>query len=945
MNKFKKILLSVLVACFAVCLSFGIAACTKNSDYPDFKNNGVGEAYKDRYVVSVTSAGGLPLNDVRVTAMKNGSARMSGISVEGKIEFTLPADEYDLVVDEASLPLGYFVDDTVKAKTSIENAKVTIAIPSTVISSTATSSMRYKRGDIMYNFGFTDTSGVKHTLADVLKTKKAVMLNFWYTTCVPCKSEFPAIQGAYEAFSDRISIIALSASDSMDGENGIIRFREQLGLTFYMGQDQAGLTNLFGVSAFPTTVIVDRYGVVAHIESSSKPNESYWKSLFATYTSDDYSQDGNDDNTGDQMEFAKPDSFAQPTTEEYLEAIGGEGAQGKVTNFRPTTSELDKPYSFPWLIGENEDGKYIYASNSKIHYSFATLVFDVALENGEVLLMDYFTSTKETDVLYITVNNQDHLQTSGTGEGWKTDYTYIASRKVKLTIVLLYYKDLKDNDDLDLACVKNIRVANVKDLNLGSDQQSAVTDGLTLSSNNKYPVKLIKPSGIGDDIYYKYEFEHNGEKKTALLLADILNPTVWSDKIFGDTSFYVPDLGRSYKTSLYYVIYWTMSNYKLAGEDIPLEFKLTNSSETNKKLTDEIVLKYYLQEFSDNGLLPVTEGLKEALIAATKAYCQNNNKTYYEDQWLELCFYFVHYGDRHLDNVCSMTNDPVKALAWENADVLGTGKTEINITKIITKDGGGLCYTFTPQTTGIYLFSSTCEKLIDPNIYIYDKDGKNGLTDAIANQDDDVRYDCFVHKDYAYYNFHLYVPLKGGVTYYVRALMGSPGATGKYNLFIERYQNGNELDFLRVASTDYGTWESLKKYNAIPVGLNPLDGYFHEIDANNDYGSTVYIDFVHPNFFDIQDNSLLQLIRNGRFNFKKDDGKDYTLDMLEYYEKSIKGKDRQDELYGLVEADLGLVNLISELVRNTYGDGIESGAWMMFACYYEHIEVPSNWLN
>ncbi|MBD5632392.1 MAG: TlpA family protein disulfide reductase [Clostridia bacterium] len=934
MNKFRKILLGLLISCFAVCLCVGVVACTKRTDYPDYTNTGVGDAYKDRYVVSVKSAGGLPLNDVRISAKKDGITRMSGVSVNGKIEFTLPADEYELVIDETSLPLGYYLDADTVYKTTKENARVDVSILSTVIHSTAPSGTKYSLGDIMYNFGFTDTAGVKHTLEDVLATKKAVMLNFWYTSCGPCRNEFPAVQAAYEAFADKLSIIALSGTDTMEGDNGIIKFREDNGLSFYMGQDQAGLINLFNVEGYPTTVIVDRYGVIVHRESGGKFNESYWRALFATYTSDDYTPnpgDGND--IGNEVEFAKPDSFDQPTTEEFLAAIGGEGASGKVTNFTPTTNEIDAPYSFPWLIGEDADGKYIYASNSKVTYSFATLIFDVTLQNGDVLIWDYKISTEENDVLYIYVNNTNLGSYSGTGGGWQTEYAYIASREVKLTITLLYLKDLKDNDPVDLVCLKNIRIANVTDLDLGSDQQISVTDGLTLTSNSyNISKRLIAPTGVNGDIYYHFEFvDDDGTTKKALLLADILRSTAWSDKFVGDSTFYVPDQAQNYTSSLYLISYWTMSNYKLISDDVNLLFSYTSDAAANIAHTDTIVEKYYLQEFSDNGLVPVTEKLKNAIMAFTKAYCDKNNKTYYEDQWLELCYYYRHYGDEHLVGNCSMTADPVKALVWENAFTATTGKNEVKITKIIQRDGGGLCYTFTPQTSGVYHFYSTFKDLVDPCIYIYTADN---FERPYAHQNDDNSYDFFTRPNYEYWNFNLYVPLKAGETYYVRAAMGSPGSVGEYNMFIE--YDAKSVSNLVVASYD-GTWTELTKYNAIPVALSSSDGYFHAINANNDYGSVVYIDFVHPNFFDLNDNSLLDLIKAGRFDFRSRGGQDYSMAMRQYYYKSIANKNNGDELYGLIEADYELVNMISELIYYTYGDGIESGAWLMFGCYYETI--------
>ena len=59
----------------------------------------------------------------------------------------------------------------------------------------------------------------------------------------------------------------------------------------------------------------------------------------------------------------------------------------------------------------------------------------------------------------------------------------------------------------------------------------------------------------------------------------------------------------------------------------------------DQKMTDTIIRNYYLQEFSDNQLTPLTENLKNAIIEFTKAYAEEHKNDgdkakygYYEDQ-------------------------------------------------------------------------------------------------------------------------------------------------------------------------------------------------------------------------------------------------------------------------------------------------------------------------
>ena len=39
------------------------------------------------------------------------------------------------------------------------------------------------------------------------------MLNFWFTGCDPCKAEFPLMQSAYEAYSDKVEVITMNPTE------------------------------------------------------------------------------------------------------------------------------------------------------------------------------------------------------------------------------------------------------------------------------------------------------------------------------------------------------------------------------------------------------------------------------------------------------------------------------------------------------------------------------------------------------------------------------------------------------------------------------------------------------------------------------------------------------------------------------------------------------------
>lgn len=144
-------------------------------------------------------------------------------------------------------------------------------------------------GDVMFDFTVTDSDGNVHTLSELLETKKAVVLNFWYTQCGPCKAEFPFLQEAYDRYSDQIALLALDPY-AADDEAAVARFKSDMALTVPMAKVDAVWEAVFGLQAYPTTVVIDRYGTVSMIHGGSVDNTQTFADVFAFYTADAYVQ-------------------------------------------------------------------------------------------------------------------------------------------------------------------------------------------------------------------------------------------------------------------------------------------------------------------------------------------------------------------------------------------------------------------------------------------------------------------------------------------------------------------------------------------------------------------------------------------------------------------------------------------------------------------------------
>lgn len=85
-------------------------------------------------------------------------------------------------------------------------------------------------------------------------------MNFWYSTCEPCRREMPALAEAYAEFGDRVEFIGVNMSDpAVVAQN----FADRYGVTFPILLDEgSALTLRLGISIAPTTLFVDANGVI-----------------------------------------------------------------------------------------------------------------------------------------------------------------------------------------------------------------------------------------------------------------------------------------------------------------------------------------------------------------------------------------------------------------------------------------------------------------------------------------------------------------------------------------------------------------------------------------------------------------------------------------------------------------------------------------------------------
>lgn len=273
-----KTLKTILLVC--LCAALLLAGCGK-------KKTETPAGDPATYTVSVCTAGGLGLEDVSVYIYEDSTLQelvaVVKTDAEGKASFTDAArDTYVAVLKD--IPTGYAAEPYY----ALTGALTQIVLTAGEMEADDMDGLTYKLGDAMMNFTVTAPDGTELTFNQLFEGKKAVVLNFFYNECQPCMAEFPYLQAAYEQYSEDIAVLAMNPVNT-DGQ-AVAALQKQLGVTFPMVVCDPRWESVMQISAYPTTVIVDRFGNICLIHKGSVPDVKTFADAFAYFAADDYEQ-------------------------------------------------------------------------------------------------------------------------------------------------------------------------------------------------------------------------------------------------------------------------------------------------------------------------------------------------------------------------------------------------------------------------------------------------------------------------------------------------------------------------------------------------------------------------------------------------------------------------------------------------------------------------------
>ena len=887
--KLKRLISLILCLVLLVSCVFPLASCGGDDDDDDNGGNNTGGTIingggtsnngETEYVVTVVTAGGMPLEGVMVYIHNGEGYSVCTAPAEtdenGQATFKLAtSDAYTVQVD--GVPKGYNVregltkDDRYPLK-----ANGTVITLSSAPITTGGFESSYELGDVMYDFTLTDINGNSYKLSEMLETKDMVMLNFWYVECSNCFYEFPYVNTVYEAYKDDIEILAINdyPNDTLDDVKAYPTdyLGEDLQMPlFKVGNGENELTlNKFPSEGYPTTVIIDRYGVITMIEVGAVLGESKWKNIFDYFVGDDYKQTLIDDP-------AMLNPMIEPTihwTAESEGQIANAFNSGDITvTYHPETSDKDAKYAWPFVADVYNGEAVVRPSNTGVDNSYAILYAEVTLKPGQAIMFDWFASTQNNDmgadVLYILVDGKDIYSIAGiSDDGYETCCTYVDPRPITnsnkdqlatYSVAFAYYKDTVDAEGDDTVYLKNLRVVSVDEI----DVETYIF---------RYAATDLNETGDGYNTYVEVFYNeidgyyHVGSVDGPLLLANHLSYTQFDP----------------YKT----VSERVYANYELMVNGVNMfnNWLIYGNAAVNSQMS------YYT---------PVTAELKLMLDAYCETYRRDVGKAASENLWLQLCVYFDAYGKDKDGNPTKHLPDPIQGLTAFSAIEMEIEKTPVNRGDIIASAEvtynkvimpKGYLFKFVPEVSGVYRVNSHSKQEVIGWIFIGSNEewaAAGGDRTILTHYDVGERYspdllidpdgDGVYERDYT--NISLAAYMEAGKEYYIDVAYYDTYGVGTFTFdvvweaetfgyfiqasngpitYIESYDGG--MGQLIAAGIDY----TFVKENGVEYAYH-VRGY--DENGNPILGEKIYADFYQPTTL-FQSQSIEALIKANAFNY------------------------------------------------------------------------------
>ncbi|MDW7693948.1 TlpA disulfide reductase family protein [Flammeovirgaceae bacterium SG7u.111] len=103
---------------------------------------------------------------------------------------------------------------------------------------------------------------------------KIVVLNFWFTSCMPCIKEIPELNEVYESYKNNPDVVF--ASITFDSKSDVNTFLEKHPISYPVVTDSRSTCRLFEIKGYPTNIIIDRDGNYADLVEGGFPHIDHY---------------------------------------------------------------------------------------------------------------------------------------------------------------------------------------------------------------------------------------------------------------------------------------------------------------------------------------------------------------------------------------------------------------------------------------------------------------------------------------------------------------------------------------------------------------------------------------------------------------------------------------------------------------------------------------------
>lgn len=123
-------------------------------------------------------------------------------------------------------------------------------------------------GALAPDFSVTTLAGNKISINNL--AGKTIVLNFWFTTCMPCRTEMPELNDLTEKYKNDPKVLFLAVT--FDSDERVKAFLAGHAFSYNIAAGQRTIVKQYGITAFPTNMIIDKTGHIAFMLTAYAPD-------------------------------------------------------------------------------------------------------------------------------------------------------------------------------------------------------------------------------------------------------------------------------------------------------------------------------------------------------------------------------------------------------------------------------------------------------------------------------------------------------------------------------------------------------------------------------------------------------------------------------------------------------------------------------------------------